>query len=664
MAEEQTSNIFQFPQDRAELYSVDAMQEALGDLGHSQWPEILSYARSYPKSVAARFISGLGAINDLSRLVTNWKNNASKRVSTWKAVDEVLGGGVHARQFVSRPSYDSLIDAIRRVIAGEPLVYGLRYPLTSEQKQQLVDFSLAAREERRVHLEREREAVVLRAQEKAKLEQDKREAVARAAEAARIANQNAAFARVVEIQKLNGANRWRAVLSVIRGGDPVSRLVAPRISPEDIVAAKQWDKGHREQLSVKRAVRAKQKADDALIEARTVDIPNYRHLEVSRTEFSFRAIFKTAERMTLKSESRRSSLIYTARSRLAKHRIDYVETSDRIEAATSLPSYKKFFEVLAVLDQELDDCKNSPMRPLEVEQALGITARERLKWTKDGRLPTDGTDSFRKGGVTITFSLHPFASIAAINPGTVEKWRREDKDATKAARSSGAKKAVGTRARNDETRKSVRDSIDKMAREASLHVLSPVAVPLVKLAFLTTICSRWAKSRRDKGDRNGEAEFYDLKDRGLKVIYRQPWSTVQFIPSEVPRINAQLCERHRSDFRDDRRAYQSSFPEWIEDNAHVVRKCDACSYHEDRDYYGLYEIRMVVGKAEFCWHIPYSLGREWLPGKREIENAPARDNEDGIFLFGRPINDEEMIVWKPEKLVEEMNTLLRLFAEA
>jgi hypothetical protein len=74
-------------------------------------------------------------------------------------------------------------------------------------------------------------------------------------------------------------------------------------------------------------------------------------------------------------------------------------------------------------------------------------------------------------------------------------------------------------------------------------------------------------------------------------------------------------------------------------------------------------VRLAVGKAEFCWHIPYSLGREWLPGKKEIESGPPRSGDDGIVLFGRPVNDHEIIVWKPKKLAEEMNVLLKLFSE-
>ncbi|MNL82679.1 hypothetical protein D3C87_2101150 [compost metagenome] len=72
---------------------------------------------------------------------------------------------------------------------------------------------------------------------------------------------------------------------------------------------------------------------------------------------------------------------------------------------------------------------------------------------------------------------------------------------------------------------------------------------------------------------------------------------------------------------------------------------------------------MVIGKTEFCWHVPYSRGRDWLPGKKEIESAPPRGGDDGMVLFGRPVNGEEIILWKPQKLKKEMGALLALFEE-
>jgi hypothetical protein len=641
------------------------MQEAIRNLGDPKWPAILDYARQKPDSTVGRFIGGLGPVRDLHRLVVNWRQrndpNGHKGARAWKTIDDVVSDTLRIDKFVNDKYYDRLMGAIHRAIAGEPITGELRYPATSEQKERLRAFSLEAKTKRQANLNREREVAALKAAEKAEKKRLEQEAAARAREVARIADESAAAARIAEIGTLKGVKKHRAVLSTRKATDPVSLLVASRIEPEDVRAAKDWDGAQRQLLAVRKAKRDKLKNDEVVEAANASDIPKFRHLKVSRAKTGFRAVFQMNDRITLKSDMRRRNLVYRARSRITKHRLDCVETREQVETTCALENYKKFFEILGVLDQELEDCANSRLAPLEVEQTLGVAARERLKWTKDGRLPTDGTDSFRKNGVTTTFSLHPHSGISAIKPKTIEQWRRDDIDATKVARSMGAKKAVKTKARNVVARKSARDELDRMARESSLHVLSPIAVPLIKLAFLSTICSRWAKNRRDKGDHDGEAAFYELKDRGLKIIHCQPWTEVRFVPAGAPRYEVTLCDRHRSDFRDERRDYQVSFAEWITDNVSQVQKCRSCAYHEDHDYYALYELRMVIGKAEFCWHVPYSRGREWLPGKKEIESMRPRADDDGIVLFGRPVNDEEVILWKPQKLKEEMKTLLALF---
>lgn len=674
MPDEQTTNVIQLRPEREEPYSEATVQEAIRNLAHRSWKGMLEYCRNNPESKVAHLVDAIGPSRGISTLVLNWQHRNSahgyKHVKTWAALDDIVKVRKNVGKFVKNAAYDSWIAAVERAIEGQSVVYGVRYPVTEEEKDRLRTFSVTAKAARLERLKREQEASAWRYQGQAekKRKQDEKEArakeaAARFAEREKAANAAAAAARVVEVVALDGVKRHRAVLSIIAGADPVSRLVKANLSPEDIGSAEKWGESERERLAIKRAAKDKIKAAEAIAAARSIEVPKFRHLKVARTKTSFRAVFVTTDKMTLKSARRRANLIYTARSRLKKHRLDFAETPERVEATCALTDYKKFFEVIAVLDQEIDECVKSRLTPQQVEQSLGISDRERLKWTKDGRLPTDGTDSFRKNGVTITFFLHPFIGISAISPNAVAKWRQDDLDATKAARISGAKKAVGTRARNDATRKSVRDEIDRMAREAGIHALSPVAVPVVKLAILTTICSRWAKNRRDADDRAGEAEFYELKDRGLRIIHAQPWTAVRFVPAGAPRYDVSLCERHRSDFRDERRAYEASFPEWIDDNIGLIRKCQNCSCHEDYDYYALYELRMAIGRAEFCWHVPYERGSDWLPDKSELEKAPPRSGDEGFVMFGRPVNDEEMIVWKPQKLKDEMETLLGLFEE-
>jgi len=84
--------------------------------------------------------------------------------------------------------------------------------------------------------------------------------------------------------------------------------------------------------------------------------------------------------------------------------------------------------VLIELDQNLNSIANRPLTHRMVEQLLGITARERLRWTKDGRLPRSGHASFQKGR-TILIATHPVDKISDLlaRPEIVAAWREDDK---------------------------------------------------------------------------------------------------------------------------------------------------------------------------------------------------------------------------------------------
>jgi hypothetical protein len=86
--------------------------------------------------------------------------------------------------------------------------------------------------------------------------------------------------------------------------------------------------------------------------------------------------------------------------------------------------------VVAEVDKVLDGFARGGLTPRMVEQVLGITARERLRWTKDGRLPQSGSGSFRRGPNVIHFPLHPAHKIAslAVDPSIVAAWREADRE--------------------------------------------------------------------------------------------------------------------------------------------------------------------------------------------------------------------------------------------
>ena len=71
----------------------------------------------------------------------------------------------------------------------------------------------------------------------------------------------------------------------------------------------------------------------------------------------------------------------------------------------------------------------APLTPKAVDRALGITTRERLRWYKDGRLPTRGRALAGRGKHQIQIPLFAFEDVArlAAEPQIIEGWRSDDR---------------------------------------------------------------------------------------------------------------------------------------------------------------------------------------------------------------------------------------------
>jgi hypothetical protein len=68
-----------------------------------------------------------------------------------------------------------------------------------------------------------------------------------------------------------------------------------------------------------------------------------------------------------------------------------------------------------------------PLTPRLVGAALGISGQERLRWTKDGRLPRSGQVAARRGNPLSvpTYSVEAIEKLAR-HPGIVTAWREQD----------------------------------------------------------------------------------------------------------------------------------------------------------------------------------------------------------------------------------------------
>lgn len=94
------------------------------------------------------------------------------------------------------------------------------------------------------------------------------------------------------------------------------------------------------------------------------------------------------------------------------------------------PPMRKDFNVSADrLRLHIRQILTAPLTPEVVDRVLGITARERLRWYKDGRLPTCGRGVIGKGKHQAGFPLFPVDAITrlAASPEIIASWRAHDK---------------------------------------------------------------------------------------------------------------------------------------------------------------------------------------------------------------------------------------------
>lgn len=83
-------------------------------------------------------------------------------------------------------------------------------------------------------------------------------------------------------------------------------------------------------------------------------------------------------------------------------------------------------EELSKLDALVGKIANRDLTPKMVEGALGITNRERLRWTKEGRLRRVNAAPIRGRKVNVTLYSARQISELAKRKSVIEAWRRED----------------------------------------------------------------------------------------------------------------------------------------------------------------------------------------------------------------------------------------------
>uniref|UniRef100_UPI003101A655 hypothetical protein n=1 Tax=Neorhizobium sp. EC2-8 TaxID=3129230 RepID=UPI003101A655 len=92
-------------------------------------------------------------------------------------------------------------------------------------------------------------------------------------------------------------------------------------------------------------------------------------------------------------------------------------------------SEHEFASTSAAVTRALEGIENLPVIPREIQDILGISASERHRWLKDGRLPSAGTRTVRLSGRARQITFHVFDPRVVedlLDRGVVDEWRDDD----------------------------------------------------------------------------------------------------------------------------------------------------------------------------------------------------------------------------------------------
>jgi hypothetical protein len=114
-----------------------------------------------------------------------------------------------------------------------------------------------------------------------------------------------------------------------------------------------------------------------------------------------------------------------ALARRARPQSTWVEDG-RVTAV--LDSEGKVRKLLIAIERLSSAFRAEKLHPRVVEEVLGITAQERIRWTKDGRLHHSGKGTFSSGWQLVRFPLYRREHIAhlAQSPEVIRQWRAGD----------------------------------------------------------------------------------------------------------------------------------------------------------------------------------------------------------------------------------------------
>jgi len=294
------------------------------------------------------------------------------------------------------------------------------------------------------------------------------------------------------------------------------------------------------------------------------------------------------------------------------------------------------------------------VEPVELEEILRCTPIERRRWVKEGKLPVLEYRTFRKSGHNLEYPVHDRREIFLISQDDIQQWRTLHRDKVQINRRAATQLALESRKVNQQRRQqfsqSWQQTIDEWRQQGS-----PELAQVLMLAYWTIWASRWAKENQIKatrGTKHAELyvtrrdEWYERKNQAMLLLAQTPFARLSFYrPPDPDKHHLWLCQEH---YEEKYEGYYDSIWEYYYQNTRTVRQCPQCSVTYEKDYYALYYLEITstaFPDLRFSFHMPYPIGRANLPKPQKLPHVEHTE-QDGMFRFGRPLIDDEKIIYR------------------
>ena len=332
---------------------------------------------------------------------------------------------------------------------------------------------------------------------------------------------------------------------------------------------------------------------------------------------------------------------------------DFLGLSKKETRSTSVKTVREMFE--EKIRDEDEFRKACEMYPEEtavpayrIESILECSKTERLRWTEEEKLPVLFYKTVRSewGGYVDAPYFSQLYLHDQINDEIIAKWRLEHVEEVARNRKAGRVKAQKTKMKHDEMRQEALKKHLEDLEEWTKHGEEVKAA--MNLAFWTMIVNHMAKT----GD--GNDWWYAYKEKAIKVLCQFPCSKVEFYRPDKPDYCIEIVHDEYDEYDEygnyrNRYRYHSYF-----DDSDSEYECEQILV--EKDYYSLYSIEVgVEGCTPFKFHLPYPIGKSFLPDPETIPHVKQYEN-GGRYRFGRALTDEEEIIYKEgnvKKMFEE-----------